>query len=67
MYADMVESDDFGEYDLSSLESASEGGAKLSTAVQERFEETAGVDISEGTASPRPTARPTPRAARRSA
>jgi len=48
MYADMVESDDFGEYDLSSLESASEGGAKLSTAVQERFEETAGVDISEG-------------------
>jgi long-chain acyl-CoA synthetase len=48
MYADMVEADDFGEYDLSSLESASEGGAKLSTAVQERFEETAGVDISEG-------------------
>ena len=48
MYADMVEADDFGEYDLSSLESASEGGAKLSTAIQERFEETAGVDISEG-------------------
>ncbi|QLG51036.1 class I adenylate-forming enzyme family protein [Natrinema halophilum] len=48
MYADMVDADDFGEYDLSSLESASEGGAKLSTAVQERFEETAGVDISEG-------------------
>ncbi|MFC6767920.1 class I adenylate-forming enzyme family protein [Natrinema soli] len=48
MYADMVESEEFGEYDLSSLESASEGGAKLSTAVQERFEETAGVDISEG-------------------
>ncbi|MBZ6493847.1 class I adenylate-forming enzyme family protein [Natrinema longum] len=48
MYADMVEADDFGEYDLSSLESASEGGAKLSAAVQERFEETAGVDISEG-------------------
>ncbi|MDS0474117.1 AMP-binding protein [Natrinema sp. 1APR25-10V2] len=48
MYADMVDSDDFGEYDLTSLEAASEGGAKLSTAVQERFEETAGVDISEG-------------------
>ncbi|ADB59861.1 AMP-dependent synthetase and ligase [Haloterrigena turkmenica DSM 5511] len=48
MYADMVEAEGFGEYDLSSLESASEGGAKLSTAVQERFEETAGVDISEG-------------------
>ncbi len=48
MYADMVESDAFGDYDLTSLESASEGGAKLSTAVQERFEETAGVDISEG-------------------
>ncbi|THE63789.1 AMP-dependent synthetase [Salinadaptatus halalkaliphilus] len=48
MYADMVAADTFGEYDLTSLESASEGGAKLSTAVQERFEETAGVDISEG-------------------
>ncbi|WP_137289661.1 class I adenylate-forming enzyme family protein [Natronorubrum halophilum] len=48
MYADMVDSDAFGEYDVTSLESASEGGAKLSTAVQERFEETAGVDISEG-------------------
>ncbi|WP_049925529.1 class I adenylate-forming enzyme family protein [Halopiger goleimassiliensis] len=48
MYADMVEADAFGEYDLTSLESASEGGAKLSGAVQERFEETAGVAISEG-------------------
>ncbi|SEV97425.1 class I adenylate-forming enzyme family protein [Natrinema salifodinae] len=48
MYADMVDADDFGEYDLTSLESATEGGAKLSRAVQERFEETAGVDISEG-------------------
>ncbi|APX95767.1 class I adenylate-forming enzyme family protein [Natronorubrum daqingense] len=48
MYSDMVAADDFGEYDLSSLESAAEGGAKLSTAVQEQFEETAGVDISEG-------------------
>ncbi|MXV64014.1 AMP-binding protein [Natronorubrum sp. JWXQ-INN-674] len=48
MYADMVESDSFGEYDMTSLESASEGGAKLSTNVQERFEATAGVDISEG-------------------
>ncbi|WP_436347624.1 class I adenylate-forming enzyme family protein [Natronorubrum sp. FCH18a] len=48
MYSDMVAADEFGEYDLTSLESASEGGAKLSTAVQEAFEETAGVDISEG-------------------
>ncbi|QSW98112.1 class I adenylate-forming enzyme family protein [Haloterrigena alkaliphila] len=48
MYADMVQAEDFGEYDMTSLESASEGGAKLSTAVQEQFEETAGVDISEG-------------------
>ncbi|WP_339104468.1 AMP-binding protein [Haloterrigena salinisoli] len=48
MYADMVEAEAFGDYDLTSLESASEGGAKLSTAVQERFEETAGVDIAEG-------------------
>ncbi|QRV16088.1 acyl--CoA ligase [Haloterrigena salifodinae] len=48
MYADMVEADGFSDYDLTSLEAASEGGAKLSTAVQERFEETAGVDISEG-------------------
>jgi len=60
MYADMVESDDFGEYDLSSLESASEGGAKLSTAVQERFEETAGVDISEGYGSRDPRRDPHP-------
>ncbi|WP_306057579.1 class I adenylate-forming enzyme family protein [Natronococcus wangiae] len=48
MYADMVGAEGFGEYDLSSLETAAEGGAKLSAAVQERFEETAGVDIEEG-------------------
>ncbi|WP_049923786.1 class I adenylate-forming enzyme family protein [Halopiger djelfimassiliensis] len=48
MYTDMVAADDFGEYDLTSLESVSEGGAKLSSAVQEAFETTAGVDIAEG-------------------
>jgi len=48
MYVDMVESDNFGEYDLSSLESASEGGAKMSEAVQERFEDVAGIEMNEG-------------------
>jgi long-chain acyl-CoA synthetase len=48
MYVDMVESESFGEYDLSSLESVSEGGAKMSVAVQERFEEVAGVEMDEG-------------------
>ncbi|ELY64962.1 class I adenylate-forming enzyme family protein [Natrinema versiforme] len=48
MYVDMINSDDFGEYDLTSLESAGEGGAKMSVAVQEQFEETAGVEMAEG-------------------
>ncbi|WP_226482495.1 class I adenylate-forming enzyme family protein [Natrinema amylolyticum] len=48
MYVDMINSERFGEYDLTSLESAGEGGAKLSVAVQEEFEETAGVDMTEG-------------------
>ncbi|WP_254527806.1 class I adenylate-forming enzyme family protein [Natrinema gelatinilyticum] len=48
MYVDMINSERFGEYDLTSLESASEGGAKMSVAVQETFEETAGVEMSEG-------------------
>ncbi|PGF15695.1 AMP-dependent synthetase [Natrinema sp. CBA1119] len=48
MYVDMINSEDFGEYDLTSLESAGEGGAKMSVAVQEEFEETAGVEMSEG-------------------
>ncbi|ELZ09982.1 class I adenylate-forming enzyme family protein [Natrialba aegyptia] len=48
MYVDMVASDEFSSFDLSSLETASEGGAKLSVAVQRQFEETAGVDIQEG-------------------
>jgi long-chain acyl-CoA synthetase len=48
MYVDMVEADSFGEHDLSSLEIAGEGGAKLSVAVQREFEATAGVDITEG-------------------
>ncbi|WP_335999031.1 class I adenylate-forming enzyme family protein [Halorientalis halophila] len=48
MYVDVVEDDAFGEYDLSSLEVAAEGGAKMSVAVQREFEETAGVKITEG-------------------
>jgi len=48
MYVDMINSEDFGDYDLTSLESAGEGGAKMSVAVQEEFEETAGVEMAEG-------------------
>jgi long-chain acyl-CoA synthetase len=48
MYVDMVQNDSFGEYDLTSLVTASEGGAKMSVAVQEAFEAETGVDISEG-------------------
>jgi len=48
MYVDMVNSDDFGEFDLTSLEMAGEGGAKMSVAVQREFEDGAGVDIGEG-------------------
>lgn len=48
MYVDMVESESFGDYDLTSLVSAGEGGAKMSVAVQEAFEDETGVDISEG-------------------
>jgi len=48
MYVDMVESESFGDHDLSSLVSASEGGAKMSVAVQKRFEAVAGVDMAEG-------------------
>ena len=48
MYVDMVENEAFGEYDLSSLVWAAEGGAKLSGAVQERFEETAHIEMIEG-------------------
>jgi len=48
MYADMVDSDAFGEYDLTSLVQAAEGGAKLTPAVQEAFEGTAEVSVFEG-------------------
>lgn len=48
MYVDIVNSEEFGERDLSSLEMAAEGGAKMSEAVQREFEETAGVDMTEG-------------------
>lgn len=48
MYVDMVNSDDFEGYDLTSLVSVSEGGAKMSVAVQREFEANAAVGISEG-------------------
>ncbi len=48
MFVDMVNSDAFGEYDLSSLETVNQGGAKMPVAVQERFEETANVGMAEG-------------------
>ena len=48
MYVDMVNHENFGEYDLMSLVSASEGGAKMSVAVQREFEDVSGVEISEG-------------------
>jgi len=48
MYVDMVTSERFGDYDLSGLEVAGEGGAKMSVAVQEEFEEVANVDMGEG-------------------
>ncbi|MFP4625888.1 MAG: class I adenylate-forming enzyme family protein [Natronomonas sp.] len=48
MYVDMVTTDGFEDYDLTSLESAGEGGAKMSLSVQREFEDTAGVDIGEG-------------------
>ncbi len=48
MYVDMVNADTFGDHDLTSLETCAEGGAKMSVAIQERFEETAGVEMTEG-------------------
>jgi long-chain acyl-CoA synthetase len=48
MYVDIVNSDAFGERDLSTLEMAAEGGAKMSEAVQREFEKTAGIDMTEG-------------------
>ena len=48
MYVDMINDESFGEYDLSSLESVGEGGAKMSVTVQERFESVADVDMYEG-------------------
>ncbi|ELY50381.1 class I adenylate-forming enzyme family protein [Natronolimnohabitans innermongolicus] len=48
MFVDMINDDSFGEYDLSSLESVGEGGAKMSVTVQEEFESVAGVDMYEG-------------------
>ena len=48
MYVDMVNDENFDEYDLSSLVSASEGGAKMSVAVQREFERVAGITMTEG-------------------
>jgi phosphate uptake regulator len=48
MYVDMVEHEQFEECDLTSLEMAAEGGAKLPEAVQERFQEGTGVEMDEG-------------------
>ncbi|WP_313693355.1 class I adenylate-forming enzyme family protein [Halorarum halobium] len=47
MYVDVVGHERFGEYDLSSLREAMEGGDRMSTAVQERFEAEAGLDLFE--------------------
>jgi len=48
MYVDMVNNEKFDDYDLSTLVSAAEGGAKLSVAVQREFETGAGVAMTEG-------------------
>jgi long-chain acyl-CoA synthetase len=48
MFVDMVNHESFGEYDLSSLDSVGEGGAKMSVTVQEEFESVADVDMYEG-------------------
>jgi len=48
MYVDMVNHESFGDYDLTSLEAAGEGGAKMSVTIQEEFEETTGVNMAEG-------------------
>ena len=47
MYVDIVNHDRFGDYDLSSLREVMEGGDRMPTAVQERFEEVAGVELFE--------------------
>lgn len=48
MYVDMVTADSFGEHDLTSIERAGEGGAKMSVAVQKEFEATADIEMGEG-------------------
>ncbi|WP_440007226.1 class I adenylate-forming enzyme family protein [Halomicrococcus sp. SG-WS-1] len=47
MYVDIINHDEFGEYDLSSLQEVMEGGTDMPGAVQERFEAEAGVDLFE--------------------
>ncbi|WP_458206421.1 class I adenylate-forming enzyme family protein [Haladaptatus sp. NG-SE-30] len=47
MYVDIIEHDSFGEYDLSSLQESMEGGTTMPTAVQERFEAGAGIELFE--------------------
>ena len=48
MYVDLVNHEAFGDYDLSSLVVANEGGAKMPVAVQEQFEDTTGIVVEEG-------------------
>ena len=48
MYVDMINDGSFGQYDLSSLESVGEGGARMSVTVQEKFESVANVEMYEG-------------------
>ncbi|WP_327053320.1 class I adenylate-forming enzyme family protein [Halomicrococcus gelatinilyticus] len=47
MYVDIINHESFGEYDLSSLAEAMEGGTDMPVAVQERFEAEAEVDLFE--------------------
>lgn len=47
MYVDIVNHEAFTDYDLSSLEEAMEGGTKLPSDVQTRFEEATGVEMYE--------------------
>ena len=47
MYVDLINHDAFGEYDLSSLEESMQGADSMPAAVQERFEEVAGVELFE--------------------
>ena len=47
MFIDMIEHERFGEYDLTSLREAMEGGTSMAPALQERFEAVADVELFE--------------------